>query len=74
MCTASYYGHLECVRTLLDGGAAINQATVGFVISMARQGKGCVCGDAWETACMHACVCSWLGALGWHALEGMGER
>ena len=26
---ASQEGHVECVRALLDGGAAINQATVG---------------------------------------------
>jgi hypothetical protein len=56
---ASQNGHLECVRALLGGGAAINQATVGCGSSMARHGEGCVgpyyvhaypaCGVRWET-------------------------
>ncbi len=33
---ASYSGHVECVRALLEGGAAINQAAVGCAGSMAR--------------------------------------
>jgi hypothetical protein len=41
--TASYNGHVKCVRVLLDRGAAINQATVGFASSMARHRGGCVC-------------------------------
>ncbi len=33
---ASMEGHVECVRALLDGGAAINQAMVGCASSVAR--------------------------------------
>jgi hypothetical protein len=44
LCIASQSGHVECVHALLDGGAAINQATVGFEISVARLDRGCVCG------------------------------
>jgi hypothetical protein len=41
--------------------------------SMARHRGGlCVWGRVGD--CVHACVCSWLGALGWYAFEGMGER
>jgi ankyrin repeat protein len=36
---ASHKGHVECVRALLDGGAAINKAEVGCASSMA-----CLCG------------------------------
>jgi ankyrin repeat protein len=32
---ASHEGHVECVRALLSGGAAINQATVGAVFPTA---------------------------------------
>jgi hypothetical protein len=32
---ASYSGHVECVKALLGGGAAINQAMVGSTSSMA---------------------------------------
>ncbi len=45
LCAASYQGHVECVRALLDGGAVINQATVGSTGPMARHRGGCVCGD-----------------------------
>ncbi len=33
---ASQNGHVECVRTLLGGGVAINQAAVGRASLMAR--------------------------------------
>jgi hypothetical protein len=33
---ASQNGHVECVRALLSGGAAINQAMVGCASSRAR--------------------------------------
>jgi hypothetical protein len=69
---ASDQGHVECVRALLDGGAAINQATVGCTGSMARH-RGGLCVGISVGDCAHARVCSWLGALGWHALEGLGE-
>ncbi len=70
---ASCNGHVECVRALLGGGAAINQAKVGCTGSMARHCGGlCVRGRVGD--CVHACVCSLLGALGCYALEGMGER
>jgi hypothetical protein len=37
---ASGKGHVECVRALLDGGAAINQAKVGCASSMSRHCGG----------------------------------
>ena len=50
---ASQNGHVECVRALLDRGAAINQATVGCTIWMAEYCSGlCVCGDVREAPCM----------------------
>jgi hypothetical protein len=61
LCTASYHGHVECVRALLGGGAAINQAMVGCASSPRGLGvRGCV------RSCVHAWVRNWLGALGWH--------
>jgi hypothetical protein len=39
---ASRKGRLDCVRALLDGGAAINQADVSSTSSMARHRGGCV--------------------------------
>ncbi len=36
----SQNGHVECVRALLDGGAAINRAKVGRSRSMARLPAG----------------------------------
>ncbi len=58
--TASYNGHVECVRALLDGGAAINQALVGSACSMARHRGDCVCGAPWEPVCTHASAASWV--------------
>jgi hypothetical protein len=39
---ASQKGHVECIRALLDGGAAINQANVGCAGSLALPCGGCV--------------------------------
>jgi hypothetical protein len=44
---ASEKGHVECVRALLGGGAAINQAEVGCASSMARHCGGYSRGDPW---------------------------
>ena len=41
---ASGNGHVECVRALFDGGAAINQARVGCAITIAWHDiAGAVC-------------------------------
>ena len=45
---ASQNGHVECVRALLGGGAAINQAMVGCASSMARHCGGYSRGYLWE--------------------------
>ena len=50
---ASQEGHVECVRALLDGGAAIDQAKVGCTSLMTRH-----CGrysrwDPWGPCRMH---------------------
>jgi hypothetical protein len=71
--SASQNGHLECVWALLGGGAAVNQATVGSTSSMARH-CGVLCVRGYLGACVHACLCSWLGALGWYALECLDVR
>ena len=68
---ASQSGHVECVRALLDRDAAINQATVGFTIWMAEYCGGWVC--AVMCGRLRACECSLCGALGWNAVECMGE-
>jgi hypothetical protein len=44
---ASYFGHVECVRTLLGGGAEINKATVGCACSMG----GAVCMGMFGSLC-----------------------
>jgi hypothetical protein len=51
-------GKVECVRALLDGGAAINQAKVGCARSMARHCGGYSRGDPWEPSCAHMCSSS----------------
>jgi hypothetical protein len=61
---ASYHRHVECVRALLGGGAAINQAMVGCASSMARHPGDCVCGDVWETACLHGFAAGWVRQCG----------
>jgi hypothetical protein len=50
---ASESGHVECIRALLDGGAAINQATVGSTSSMARARR---CGGLYVLASVGADV------------------
>ncbi len=50
---ASQNGHVECVRTLLDRGAAVNQATVGDCSSMARHCGVCVRKAPQEPVCLH---------------------
>ena len=42
LCAASLNGHVECVQALLDRGAAVNQATVGVISSMAQHCGVCV--------------------------------
>ena len=63
---ASENGFVKCVQALLDGGAAINQATVGCASSMARHREGCVCGFTWELACMHAYA---AGSVRWYGVR-----
>ncbi len=58
---ASQNGHVECVRALLDGGAAINQAKVGSTSSIARHCGGRVCGSVW---CGSLCACMQLQLVG----------
>ncbi len=53
---ACHNGHVECVRALLGAGAAVDQATVCFVRSMAQDCGYAVCGDAWEPACDVTCT------------------
>jgi hypothetical protein len=53
-------GHVECVRALLDGGAAINQAAVGSTTWMARLRGGSTRGDVWEPACVDAFAACWV--------------
>jgi hypothetical protein len=70
--SASESGHVDCLRALLGGGAAVNQATVCSTGSMARH-RGVLCARSPLGAYVLACVCSRLGALGWRALEGFGD-
>ncbi len=57
---ASWKGHVECVRALLGGGAAINQAKVGCASSMARHCGGYSRWDPWEACRMHVQLVRWL--------------
>ncbi len=57
---ASAKGHVECVRALLGGGAAINQAMVRCASTMARHCGGCVCGSPLEPCHMHVQLVGWL--------------
>ncbi len=69
---ASFKGHVECVRALLGGGAAINQADVSCASSMARHRGGlCVRGRVGD--CVHACMCIWSGARGWPVFEDLDQ-
>ncbi len=64
-------GHVECVRALLDGGAAINQATVGCTVRTPEYCGGCMC--AGMCGRHRACIFSLRVALGWNAVECVGE-
>ncbi len=68
---ASGSGHVECVRALLDKGAAINQAMVGCASSMARHCGGHSCGDPREPSRMHVQLVVWLPPS---PAEGLGCR
>jgi len=62
---ASMEGHVECVRALLDGGAAIDQATVGCARSMARHCGGYSSWGPWEPCSMHVPLVRWLPSARW---------
>jgi hypothetical protein len=64
---ASQFGHVECVRALLGGGAAINQAMVGCARSMARHCGGYSRGDPWEHSRMHVQLAGCLHTARWRA-------
>ncbi len=73
---ASQIGHVECMRALLDGGAAINQAMVGC--GRPRHRGGYFRGDPWRLCRVH--VSLWLHSARWSAwarsgpgLEGVGS-
>jgi hypothetical protein len=68
---ASQKGFLECVRMLLDRGAAIDQAMVGYSMSMARHCEGFACATPWETIRLHG---NSSGAPGCHVVEAWGDR
>ncbi len=57
---ASQNGHVECVRALLGGGAAINQAEVGCASSMAWYCGGYSRGDPWKRSRMLVQLVGWL--------------
>ncbi len=57
---ASQNGHVECVRALLEKGAAVIQAMVSCARSMARHCWGCMRGDPWEPCRMHVQLVGWL--------------
>ncbi len=69
---ASRRGHVECVRALLDRGAAVNQAKVVCTVWTAEYCGGCVCAGMCGRHC--ACECSLCDALGWNAVECVGEQ
>ncbi len=62
---ASESGHVECVRALLEGGAAIDQAEVGCARSLARHCGGFSRGDPWEPLLMHVPLVGWLRSARW---------
>ena len=64
---ANEKGHVDCVRALLDKGAAINQARVGCACSMARHCGGYSRGDPWEPCRMHVQLVGWLPSAWWRA-------
>jgi hypothetical protein len=61
---ASWNGHVECVRLLLGGGAAIDQATVGSTSSMARHRGGFVCEDVLKALCIRVQLVLFAGMRG----------
>jgi hypothetical protein len=71
---ASQNGHVECVRALLGGGAAINQANVSCAGLIAgHRGGLCVWGSL--GACGHACKCFELaGCAGMARVGGYGRE
>ena len=59
---ASQEGHVECVRVLLDRGAAIDQAKVGCSTCMTEYCGGCVCAGMCERLRARECsLCGWDG-------------
>jgi hypothetical protein len=70
---ASGNGHVECVRALLRGGVAINQAKVGCARPMTWPRGGCLLGDLLESACVHAWLNGYAGIRLW-AFGGQGRR
>ncbi len=62
---ASMEGHVECVRALLDGGAAIDQANVSDARFMARHCGGYSRGDPWEPCRMHVQLVGLLPSAWW---------
>ncbi len=64
---ASQNGHVECVRALLGGGAAIDQAMVSCARSMAWHCGGCMRGDATKTYAAGR-------ELALRAVEGLGQE
>jgi hypothetical protein len=69
---ASMNGHVECVRTLLDRGAAIDQAKVSCPTWTAEYCGSCV--GAGMSGTHRVCMCSLWGALGWNAVECVDEQ
>ncbi len=70
---ATEEGHVKCVRALLDGGAAINQAKVCCARSMARHGGGCVHRDLWKPSRTHVQLVGRYEDRVWHAWDRGGE-
>ncbi len=68
---ASQEGHVECVRVLLDMGAAIHQAAVGCtkLDGMAQQRDVCV----WISGSLRACTRSSLGVRRCEVAEVSGD-
>ena len=62
---ASCNGHVECVRALLDRGAAIDRATVGYLYFYVYC-RGCLLKAPRETIRLHG---NSSGALGCHVVE-----
>ncbi len=66
---ASQMGHVDCVRALLDAGAAIDQARVGCASSMASHCGGYSRGDPWEPYLMHALLVGCLRSAWWRVRD-----